>query len=745
MASRTAGTLRQAIRNRRGAPLIRERASAQQDFALFATIAAWMVAVFTADLFTSLGIAVWVFYAGPVLIAFALWRPAAPFAVAVTAALLVTAGFYLSPPGTEPWLSILNRSFGVAVLFVLAGGGWLFIRAKSAIEREEWLQSRLVALTERMAGDQTAPQLTDAVLGFLADDLGAEVGAFFVKDDGVFRRAASFGVPAEAAAPVEVMRGAGLLGQAIKDGRGFLVRDVPADYLIGSSLGQARPRQLLIVPVKVDSEVEGAIELGFFEEIGDVHRHLVDRAVGSIGMALRSAKYRAKQRELLEETQRQGEELHAQNEELETQARALQESQTRLEEQQSELEQMNTALADERAVLERSQAELREKAEELARASRYKSDFLANMSHELRTPLNAALIMARLLAENRTGNLTSEQVKYAETIESSGKDLLNLINDVLDLSKIEAGRLDIRPRKVALSGFLEKIAGAFRPAAEAKGLALSSHLAPEAPVEIETDPQRLEQVLNNFLSNAIKFTDHGEVALTVGPGADGRVRFSVRDSGIGIEPEQQEIIFESFRQASGTAERGMGGTGLGLSIARELARLLGGDIRLESAPGAGSTFTLSLPAAFDPVLHRSAEIREPVTVRADGAPKAKREPPPRPSVIEDDRERLSGDSRLVLVVEDDAAFARILCDLAHEQGFQCIVAGTADEGMALARQFLPSAVILDIGLPDHSGLTVLDRLKRNAATRHIPCMSCLSTTTRRRRCRKARSVIFSSR
>ena len=656
MASRTTGRSGEGSGGRPGRRVIGSRQLSYRDFALLGAIAVWVIAVFIVDLFTELGVAEWVFYAGPVVIAFALRRPAAPFAVAAAAAVLITAGFYLSPPGIQPWLSGLNRSFAVVIFFVLAGAGFLFIRARAAIQREEWLQSSLVALSECMAGDQTMPQLTDSVLGFLADELGAEIGAFFVRDNGSFRRTASFGLPASATVRAAIMPGDGLLGQAIKDGRGFLVRDIPADYVIGSSLGQAQPRQLLIAPVKVDGAVEGAIEFGFFEEIGEGHRQLVDRATSQIGMALRSAKYRAKQQELLEETQRQGEELQAQNEELETQARTLEESQTRLEEQQSELEQMNKALAEERSGLERSQGELREKAEELAKASRYKSDFLANMSHELRTPLNASLIMARLLAENRAGNLTPEQVKYAETIETSGKDLLNLINDILDLSKVEAGRLEVRPCKVAVASVLSKLSNAFGPAAKAKGLAFTSDIAPGTPANIETDPQRLEQVLNNFLSNAIKFTEFGEVALTVGADADGRVCFSVRDSGIGIEPEQQDGIFESFQRASGAAERGIGGTGLGLSIARELARLLGGNIRLESKPGVGSTFSFSLPAMFDPALWQTAEVREPIAVRRAGAAEAKRKPPPKPPLIEDDREKLSGDDRVVLVVEDDAAF-----------------------------------------------------------------------------------------
>ena len=425
----------------------------------------------------------------------------------------------------------------------------------------------------------------------------------------------------------------------------------------------------------------------------------------------------------------QSEELRAANEELEAQSRVLQESQSRLEAQQSELEETNAQLEEQAQALEsqrddlsRTQAVLEEQARDLERASRYKSEFLANMSHELRTPLNSLLIMARLLAENRNGNLEPEQIRFAQTIETSGNDLLVLINDILDISKIEAGHLELDVRQVRIAPVLSKLKAAFEASATAKGLAFRIESEPGLPTEFETDPQRLEQVLRNFLSNAVKFTDKGEVVLQARRAVDGRLMFSVKDTGVGISPEQQSIIFEAFRQADGTISRKYGGTGLGLSISRELARLMGGIITVESAEGEGSVFSLVLPEAFmGEAAEELPKAPEPVAIRTSGpadnpAPEIRQ----RRNGFEDDRERLTGDSRVILVVEDDPVFARVLFDLAHEAGFDCLVAETADEGVLMARQYMPAAVILDVGLPDHTGLTVLDRLKRDMRTRHIP-------------------------
>jgi signal transduction histidine kinase/DNA-binding response OmpR family regulator len=548
----------------------------------------------------------------------------------------------------------------------------------------------------------------------------------------VLRRRAAWAVAGEDALPAEIRPGEGLLGQAVRERRALRLDAVPDGYLrVGSGLGLASPRAILVMPVEVDGEVNAVLELGFAREVSEADLELLGRVSGAIGVAIRSAEYRARLRDLLEETQRQAEELQRQGEELRATNEELEASQSALEEQQQELERANAqleertrALEAQRAELLRSEAILQAQARELEQASRYKSEFLANMSHELRTPLNSSLIMARLLADNREGTLTAEQVRFAETIESSGNDLLALINDVLDLSKIEAGRVEVHPERVQLASLAERLRRGFEPVARDRGLAFRTQVAADAPPAVETDPQRLEQILRNFVSNALKFTEAGEVAVEVGPRPDGEIAFAVRDTGIGIAPDQQEVIFEAFRQADGTTSRRYGGTGLGLSISRELARVLGGRIELASAPGQGSIFTLVLPVAFGPARNtaQGADLRGrgPVSVPRAPAPTPPAPAPAAPPALEDDRAVLGRNGRVILVVEDDPDFARILRDLARGQGLRCVVARTADEGVSLARQQLPHAIILDIGLPDHTGLTVLDRLKHDLRTRHIP-------------------------
>ncbi len=442
----------------------------------------------------------------------------------------------------------------------------------------------------------------------------------------------------------------------------------------------------------------------------------------------------------LEETQRQAEELQAQgeelrvsNEELEEQSRALKESQSRLELQQAELEQTNSQLEEQaqllegqRDDLERANEIVRVRAQELEQASRYKSDFLANMSHELRTPLNSLLILAKLLADNDNGRLSDEQVRYAQTIQSSGNDLLTLINDILDLSKIEAGHMEIKPEPVAIAWLTRDLANLFRPVAEKKDLEFRIEVDAECPSHVETDGQRLDQILRNLLSNAFKFTEQGKVELRVRRASDGQIALSVADTGIGISEDQQKAVFEPFRQADGTISRKYGGTGLGLSICRELVRLLGGTLALRSAEGEGSTFTVLIPDSFSAtsVRPREEQALAPVPTVAPESPERvpasahNREPDDRR--LEDDRGQLTGRRRVLLVVEDDQSFAGILRDLAREMEFECLVAGSAAEALALAQEFRPNAVVLDVGLPDHSGLWVLDQLKRDTRTRHIP-------------------------
>jgi CheY-like chemotaxis protein/CHASE3 domain sensor protein len=630
--------------------------------------------------------------------------------------------------------SLLSGLLGILLTVTI---GFLMRRATLARRREEWLQAGQMGLASAMIGDQTVETLGNGILEFVARYAGAVVGAVFVGDGGSYRRASTYGVPDNASVAERFRLREGLLGQAAAEGRTRILEDIPDGYLaFGSALGQHKPRHLAILPAGIDGSVNAVIELGFLRPVDEKVVALLQQASESVGIAVRSAKYREDLQNLLEETQRQAEELQTQseelrvsNEELEEQSRALKESQARLEQQQAELEQTNSQLeeqtqqlATQRDDLERVNATVQLKARELEQASRYKSDFLANMSHELRTPLNSSLILAKLLADNPEDNLTSEQVKYAQTIQSSGNDLLNLINDILDLSKIEAGHVEIRPEEMSLERLAGNLRQLFEPVARDKGLEFFVDIAPECPASIETDHQRLEQVLKNLLSNACKFTEAGRVALSIRKARDGEIAFAVFDTGIGIATELQQSVFEAFHQADGTISRKYGGTGLGLSISRELVRLLGGSLSLNSEPGKGSTFTLTIPEAYDPVRVAPRETKEGLVV-ALALPETETTRPPasRPvRIIEDDRDALSGEKRVLLVVEDDDTFAAILRDLSREMGFQSLIAATAEEALNLANEFKPSAIVLDVGLPDQSGLSVLDRLKQDVKTRHIP-------------------------
>ena len=635
---------------------------------------------------------------------------------------------------------------GAAVLLAMIGLAFL-LTSRSHRERETqlWLRAGQSLLSERMQGDQRLESLGDKALDFVAVYLDAQVASLYVDDaGGRFRRVAGYAIaPGKEGA---IAAGQGLLGQAARDRRTLHVRDVPADYLaVHSSLGRANARELLVAPATIDGTVQAVIELGFLRRLGSDELMLMERVAESVGVAVRASKDRSRLEELLEETQRQSEELQTQqeelrvsNEELEEQGRALKESQGALEEQQAELEATNSQLEehtrlleDQKEALSDSQREIALKAAALERSSQYKSEFLANMSHELRTPLNSTLILAKLLADNKEGNLSDEQVKFATTIGSAGNDLLVLINDVLDLSKIEAGKAEVEVEQVTLARLVDSLARTFQPMAVDKGLAFSAALEPGAPARIETDGQRLGQILKNLLSNAVKFTDAGEVTLRVRAEGDDAVAFVVADSGIGIDAEQHELVFEAFRQADGSTHRKYGGTGLGLSISRDLAELLGGSISLQSVPERGSVFTLTLPCAPARPVEAEGEAQSattaPAAVPAPAPAAAAALPPPalpqrRPAAagVDDDRDRLAGATRVILIVEDDRRFAAILRDLAREMGYQCVVTHSANDGLAAAAQYRPNAILLDMNLPDHSGLGVLDQLKRNPHTRHIP-------------------------
>ncbi|WAE52251.1 response regulator [Stutzerimonas frequens] len=620
-----------------------------------------------------------------------------------------------------------------------------------ALEQQAWYRTGQTQLSDSIIGELALPALGQGVLNFLSRYIDAAVGALYVVQDGKLQRVAEYAYDPEhlqSARTLEV--GSGLVGQAALERRVMAVEDLPADYLkVTSALGGTQPRSVLIVPVEDSGLLNGVIELGFLRPLREQDSELLRRIVPSIGSAIEAARYRQRLQKVLAETQQlneelqvQQEELRAANEELEEQSNALRESQSHLEEQQAELEQTNEQLAEQTETLARQRDEMDEKnqrlneaqlmleqrADELQRASRYKSEFLANMSHELRTPLNSSLILAKLLADNPEGNLSDDQVQFARSIYSAGNDLLTLINDILDISKVEAGKLEVHPELTVLARLVDGVKNLFLPQAMERSLQFEVELADDLPVSLFSDRQRLEQILKNLLANAFKFTEKGSVTLRVEKRGEDQLAFAVRDTGIGIAPEQQAAIFEAFRQADGTTNRRYGGTGLGLSISRELANLLGGEIEVQSRPGAGSTFTLVVPEHYSeprPITPASVPAAAPVALEPPAPPAAverdllQRAAAPR-QWLPDDRDERPFEARCVLVIEDEPQFARILYDLAHELNYSCLLAQNADDGFDTAVQYKPDAILLDMRLPDHSGLTVLERLKENPATRHIP-------------------------
>ncbi|MDD2031713.1 response regulator [Pseudomonas sp. FP1154] len=624
----------------------------------------------------------------------------------------------------------------------------LKVQQQSALhlEKQAWLRNGQTLLAEQVLGQLTLNLLGRNILQFCAQYMGAVVAALYAREEsGLLRRVATYGMSREDEEQQQqvIVVGEGIAGQAVQQARLIRLDDVPDDYLkVSSGLGQGLPNSVLVMPTSDDDRINGVVELGFLRPVTDRDIELLELVAGNIGTSIEAARYRQRLQEVLAETQQLNEELQVQqeelrtaNEELEEQSRILKESQAHLEAQQQELEQTNEQLAEQRDAMDQknselnlAQIQLQERAEELQRSSKYKSEFLANMSHELRTPLNSSLILSKLLAENPQQNLNEEQVKFAESIYSAGNDLLNLINDILDISKVEAGKLEVRPENTGVTRLVEGLRDMFMPLATEKGLSFEVQLLPDAPAMLYTDRQRLEQVLKNLLSNAIKFTEKGTVCLTVAGQAGAGIAFMVRDSGIGIAADQQQSIFEAFRQADGTTNRRYGGTGLGLSISRDLATLLGGSISVSSEPGQGSVFTLVLPERY---VESGEPLVEPgmFTATTTMAPPAPPEPVSAPLIAQvdvpvapfaDDRDKAPFNTRCILVIEDEPSFARILFDLAHELGYQCLVAQGADEGFDLASQLSPDAILLDMRLPDHSGLTVLQRLKEQPGTRHIP-------------------------
>nr|MBF0685009.1 response regulator [Pseudomonas sp.] len=719
--------------------------SRPQSTALYIGVAIVLLALLTLDIQTPRGYADWILYIVAVGMCWFGSNRWAPVLTAAASTVLLAIGFLLSAENELVKVATYNRVIGVITVWVLAYVTYQHIVFREREERYSWLQKGLARLAATTRSDHSPDEIASLLLRSLVSYVGADVATLYALESGQLNRLASWALPADAKIPEHIGLDDGLVGQAVQEGRIIHVRGLEGGYLkVGSSLGSSPTQQVFIAPITSAGDVVGAVEIGYARAGGNPGDllELLRIAEETMGVSIRTALYRKQLEDLLAETQRQSEELQVQqeelrvsNEELEERGRALAESQARLEAQQVDLEQSNVRLEEHTQDLERQKQELLAVQEalaanalELEQANEYKSEFLANMSHELRTPLNSSLILSKLLIDNKDGNLTAEQVRYARTIYSANTDLLSLINDILDLSRVEAGHIDVEIEPVTLEQVLQPLEQIFLPMAAEKSLAFRIESAPGAPQAMTTDRQRLQQILKNLLANAIKFTDSGEVVLRVADAGDGRVRFDVEDTGIGIPEDQQEAVFNAFRQADGTTRRKYGGSGLGLSISREFARLLGGSVSVASTPGQGSTFTLIVPVVSEAVaMEPRDEIAEPRTVpalRAQPQAASSVEPALVPARmtqgVADDRDDRQRGPRLILVIEDDEPFAQILYDLAHELDFDCVHAPSANEGLRLARELQPCGILLDMGLPDNSGLVVLDHLKRDAATRHIP-------------------------
>jgi HAMP domain-containing protein/CheY-like chemotaxis protein/signal transduction histidine kinase len=633
---------------------------------------------------------------------------------------------------------------------------------------QDWLKTNLAKFTRMLQGQRDLETVSKLILSELTPLVSAQHGVFFmmetVEHDPFLKLLSTYAYRERKSLGNRFHLGEGLVGQCALEKERILLTEVPDNYVkISSGLGESTPLNVVVLPVLFEGQVTAVIELASFRRFSEIHLTFLDQLTESIAIVLNTIAASMRTEELLKQAQSLAEELQTQqkeltdtNKRLEQQAQVQQTNEELLKKQQEELQRTNEELEEQAELLalqnkeverknrdiEQARGLLEERAEQLALTSKYKSEFLANMSHELRTPLNSLLILARLLSDNPDGNLTAKQVEYTRTIYSAGTDLLELINDILDLAKIESGTMSVDIEQVLFGDLREHLDRTFRQIALNKKLSFKIDLEAGLPKGIYTDAKRLQQVLKNLLSNAFKFTERGEVKLGVEVVREGWsleiealtnsatvLAFSVSDTGIGISADKHRVIFEAFQQADGSTSRKYGGTGLGLSISREIAHLLGGEIKLTSRAGEGSKFTLYLPQTYqeseimndrDSGMDKPKAELAPAISAAVAAPNFHLPAPyPSPS-ISDDRENIESGDRLLLIIEDDVNFARILLDLAQEQGFKGLVALRSDVGLAMARDFKPTAIMLDLNLPVMDGWTVLDRLKHDPSTRHIP-------------------------
>jgi HAMP domain-containing protein/signal transduction histidine kinase/CheY-like chemotaxis protein len=599
-------------------------------------------------------------------------------------------------------------------------------------DEQDWLKTNLAKFTRMLQGQRDLLTVGRLILSELAPVVSAQQGVFYMMngtaEEPELQLLASYAFRRRKGVNTRFKLGEGLVGQAALEKERILLTRVPPDYVqISSGLGETAPMNIVVLPILFEGQVKAVMELSSLEQFNPTHHAFLDQLTESIGIVLNTIEANTRTEDLLKQSQSLASELQSRQEELQQTNQELEQKARQLFEQNEEVERKNREVEQARQALEG-------KAQQLSLTSRYKSEFLANMSHELRTPLNSLLILAEQLSSNPDGNLTPKQVEFARTIRGSGKDLLKLINDILDLSKIESGTVTIDVGEVRFEEMRQTMERTFRHVAEGKGVSFNIDIDPSVPEAVRTDAQRLDQVLKNLLSNAFKFTERGFVNLSVAPATEGWspdnvnlertenvLAFSVTDSGIGIPSDKQVTIFEPFLQADGSTSRKYGGTGLGLAISRELARVLGGEIKVESSQGRGSTFTLFLPQNYSglPVERAMARIM-PEPIEQEAMTNGETPAAPMEFTLADDRANILPGEKSVLIIEDDRDFAQWLLDVARQNGFKAVVTPRGKEALELVREFAPSAITLDLSLPDVDGWQILDRLKSDLTTRHIP-------------------------
>lgn len=629
-----------------------------------------------------------------------------------------------------------------------------------------WEKTQVSNITNAIQGVRNLQDLLTIVITELSTTLGVGYSAFFLciekNNEKLLQLKSSYAYENRKKLSNTFKFGEGIVGQCALEKKKISITDIPDDYVkISSGLGSRLPSALLAIPVTYENNIVGVFEFAAFREFTKHESTILEEVAINLGIIIsnvisseKTEDLLKKYQELAEQLKMQKEELRSTNDQLEEKARILKESEEELkaqseelqvsneelEEKTNRLEQQNKDIEKKNLEIEKSREELEIRAKELSLASKYKSEFLANMSHELRTPLNSLLILSKNLSQNKSGNLTEKQVESAKVIYKGGNDLLALINDILDLSKVEAGKLEVYPEEVTLKSLLGYLEQQFLPVTQEKKLSFSMKVDPDVPDKIFTDEQRLTQIIRNLLSNAIKFTDTGNIELIVSRSLsfENHLSITVKDTGIGIPSEKQKEIFEAFQQADGSTSRKYGGTGLGLAISKAMTKLLSGQLSIKSAPNEGSEFTITIPFSIkdarspeENILNDSDtehkeikssnnnQLADDAWVKVEKI-KSQSVLSDKKAFIRDDRDKIESNKRKILIVEDDRDFAKILLDLSRENGFDCLCAGSGHDALMLADKYLPSAIILDLGLPDIDGKEVLKKLHENNNTKNIP-------------------------